>query len=344
MKPIAFAIALLMTSAAYAQAPAATAKKTDQPAATKAAVSAPASVPGGQDVTSAVSQSPGVFTREINPFTGKPLSGEELSARLEASKLLTAQLEEQLKQVTLAGEIAGTPVRKSADIATARAAQRTEELKLAAVEAQAADAARVRADAARARAEAEKAAKAAAKEEARRKKAGLPTAAQEAAAAAPVVVARPVLLSVLKIGTSNSAMFEHNGATMLVADGENSPMGVVQVVDGQTVRAGAVEYKVSSSTLSRFAAPAVLETAASRPVAVATPAGAPGTSAGTPRPVARANTSPPLNGALSDEMRAQVAAESAAVTGLSTPASGTAARLPPLQIPPGVQVLPSAAR
>lgn len=344
MKPIALAIALLMTSAAYAQAPAATAKKSDQPVAAKAAGSAPTSVPGGQDVTPAISQSPGVFTREINPFTGKPLSGEELTARLEASKLLTAQLEEQLKQVTLAGEIAGTPVRKSADIATARAAQRTEELKLAAVEAQAADAARARADAARARADAEKAAKAAAKEEARRKKAGLPTVAQEAAAAAPVVVARPVLLSVMKVGGSNSAMFEHNGATMLIADGENSPMGVVKVIDDRTVHAGSAEYKVSSATLSRFATPAVLETASARPTAVATPAGAPGTSAA-PRTATRtAASTPPLNGSISEEMRAQIAAESAAVTGLSTQASGSAARLPPLQIPPGVQVLPSAGR
>lgn len=344
MKPIALAIALLMSSAVFAQAPDATAKKSNTPAAAKPATTAPTTVPGGQDVASAVSPNPGVFTREINPFTGKPLSGEELTARLEASKLLTAQLEEQLKQVTLAGEIAGTPVRKSADMATARAAQRTEELKLAAVEAQAAEAARERAAAAKARADAEKAAKAAAKEEARRKKAGLPTAAQEAAAAAPVVVVRPVLVSVLKVGGSNSAMFEYNGATLMLSDGDNSPMGVVKIVDGQTVRAGAQEYKVSSTTVSRFAAPAVMETAASRP-AVATPAVGSAPAPTVARNSTRSSASSPAGGGdMSDDMRARVAAESAAVTGLPAPTAGVASRLPPLQIPPGVQVLPSAGR
>lgn len=335
MKPIALAIALLVSSAAFAQSAPAPAKKPD---AAPAASANP--VPGGSDVVPVVSAKPGVFSREVNPFTGKPLSGEELQARLEASKLLTQQLEEQLKQVTLAGEIEGVPARKGAETATARAAQRKEELKLAEMEAEASAAARARAAEAKARADAEKAAKAAAKaaakEDARRKKLGLPSLAEEAAAKAAAQAAakpsepmgKPVLVSVQRSGSAASALFEQGGAALLVADGENSPMGVVRVLDAQTVEAGGVRYKVNGYTLSRFAAP-------EQPVRAAGAGGVAGAAAPVPaRAVASGPSSVPamttLQPLAGDDGKARVESP------------GVGAKLPPLQIPPGVQVLPSA--
>lgn len=346
MKPIALAIALLFAAPAFAQTAAAPAAKKEVAVAAAAASAAPTSapvsanpVPGGADVAPVVSKKPGVFPREINPFTGKPLSGEELQARLEASKLLTQQLEEQLKQVTLAGEIEGVPARKGAENATAKAEQRKEEIKLAELEAEAKAKADARAAEAKAKADAERAAKAAAraaaKEDARRKKAGLPSLAEEAAARAAEAAANaarsqevmhaPVLVSVQKSGTKASAMFDHGGATLLIGDGEASPFGVVKVLDEQSVEINGKRLQVNNHTISRFAVPENVDRKAAAGAA-AVPARAVATGPST----APVLTVQQMAGG--DDVRVRVEG------------AGTAARLPPLQVPPGVQVIPSNAR
>lgn len=323
MKPIALAIAFVLSAPAFAQSGPASANP----------------VPGGVEVTSAVSKKPGVFAREINPFTGKPLSGEELQMRLEASKLLTQQLEEQLKQVTLAGEIEGVPARKGAENATARAELRKEELKLAELEAEASAKARARAAEEKARRDAERAAKAAAraaaKEDARRKKAGLPSLAEEAAARAAEAAANsarsqqamsaPVLVSVQKSGSAASALFDHGGASLLVNDGESSPFGMVKVIDDQTVEVNGVRMQVNGNTISRFAVP---ESTDRKPI-----------TAGSIAPARAVATGPGTAPVLTIQ---QMAGGDDSTSRLSGSSAGT--RLPPIQLPPGIQVIPSTPR
>lgn len=325
MKPIALALSLIFSSAAFAQT-----------------TQAPAVDASHAPAKSAVSPVPGVFPAEVNPFTGKPLSGEELQARLEASRMLTAALEEQLKQVTLAGEISLLPHRKGAEIASAKLGARGEQLKLQQLEHEAAEAARERRDAARRAKEAEKAAKDAAKRRAQ--------APVEVAPVAPVIP-RPALVSVMQVGTQASAMLDFAGASLLVNDGEMTPLGPAHIVDSETVTLGGVPYRVSSSTLSRFATPAGVvapragASAGRAPAASAVVGGAQGSAAdGQAGPAGQSREAAPVSASagvlvpstVSPERAAAVAAESALVTGVS----GTPARLPPLQLPPGLTVVP----
>jgi len=325
MKPIVLAIALLTSSVAFAQAPA---KATAAPAKASADASVETSAP-----LPVVSTVPGKFNKEVNPFTGKPLTGEELQARIESSRMLTLALEEQLKQVTLAGEIEALPLRKQAEVTTAKLSARAEAIKLEQMDADAKEAARARRAAARAAAEAEKTAKAEAKRRASEPVAVMPEP----------VIPRPTLLSVMTVGAVPSAMLDFGGSTLLVADGEMSPLGPVKIVDRDTVVINGQSYKVSSSTIARFAnasgmaaAPRAGTASVSNAARTAVPAGGAGgqgsAADGVPQqPAAPAASRSP---AVPPEMASAVATESAAVTGMP-------ARLPPLQLPPGVSLFPT---
>jgi hypothetical protein len=251
----------------------------------------------------------------VNPFVGKPLSIEELQSELETARLRTAALEEQLKQTSLTSEIATVPLRKAAEAAQARVAMRGEELKLETVEKTAREAAAAE------KAE-QKSARAA---RARAAKNPGPTArANEAVASVPTPVPRPSLLSVLTIGTSKTAVLDFGGNTLMVKDGGMTPLGPVKVVDDRSVSIAGGTLRVSTVTLSRFVQEAV-------------PEGVPSVGAGTLSPAARPAG---VSGGATGGQGVNIATEgTAGATG-----EGAGARLPPLQLPPGMTILPASNR
>jgi hypothetical protein len=258
----------------------------------------------------------------VNPFAGKPLSIEELQSELETARLRTAALEEQLKQTSLTSEIATVPLRKAAEAAQARVAARGEELKLESVEKAARDAAEVAA--------AEKAEQRAARA-ARAKAAKSTSANARASESAPALapVPRPTLLSVLTIGASKTAVFDFGGNTLMIEDGGLTPLGPVKIVDDRTVSLAGGTLKVSTVTLSRFA----------QEVAPPGPASA----GGLGRAAAPAARPAGVSGGATSGQGMNIAATGTAGAGDPT-GEGAGARLPPLQLPPGMTVLPASGR
>lgn len=248
----------------------------------------------------------------VNPFTGRPLTAEELQRQLEAARLQTAALEELLKQTTLTSEIATVPLRKGSEQAQARLNTRNEELKLKELERVAKEA---EAAAARQKADAAESSK---REKARAKNPQTTsTKGPSVEAMQPAPLARPTLLSVMDVGGSRSAVLDFGGNTLVVADGGVTPFGPISIGADHSVKLNGQPFKVSGSTLSRFQRSDTGD-APARGASASLPAPASST------PVAAPSTNTPVGSA------GQVVGDS----------SGAPARLPPLQLPPGMTVMP----
>lgn len=230
----------------------------------------------------------------VNPFTGKALSIEQAQRQLELLRVQSQMLEEQLKQVGLTEEMKTVPLRKAVEAATATTALRKEASTQQQIE-QSAQAA------ARSEAEARAAARAAARASAKPAQASAP-----APAAAPAPPVR--LVSVLNVGGRRAAVVTVGDASMIVRQGESSPLGMVDIVDDSTARLGGQVYVVNAQTLSR----AVLSDQAAPK-----PADAGGTGAAVHAPASNAGLPP-----------------------VTPPSSAAPASLPPLQLPAGVRLLP----
>lgn len=315
-----------------------TAKKAEKPVVKAAAAPAPEVAPPAAETAqplaavetvapAGVSGTKPKFALDVNPFTGKPLTVEQVQRQLEENKLRTAVLEETLKQSNLREELGNIPLRKSVEAEQARTALKKEvfsqkdieeKAKLAAEQAQAAkEVARAQAKAAAEQAKAAEAqAKAAAAAAAAAKKQSTKTASSKGSdsgggshEATPPKVVKPILLSVMDIGGSRSAVIDFDGNTLMAQDGEMTPEGAVRVIDGKSVEINGKKYSVHANTLGRFVASDVAPVKQDNgskggvPVAIA------------PTQVMPINTTTPL-----------------------PPVGGQRATLPPIQLPAGVPV------
>lgn len=264
-----------------------------------------------------------------NPFTGTAVSVEELQAELEAARLRTAALEEQLKQTSLSNEITTVPLRKAVEAAQARTTARNEELKLQEAERANREAAE---RAARERADAAAAAKAAKEAAKNRGRAPSTSAAADAANAlpAPAPMPRVTLLSVMAIGDSKSVVLDFDGATAVVEDGGLTPMGKVTILDPHSAMLGQRTFKVSTATLSRYKR-------SEQDAAAAAPAGTSVTTVPAP-------AQPGVTGGVTAVAPRAAAGGMPVAASTQQGAPGAPAQLPPLQLPPGMTILPASTR
>lgn len=254
----------------------------------------------------------------VNPFNGKPLTAEQIQRQLEETKLQTQLLEEQLKQVNLSEEIKSVPLRKAVEAAQAATSVKKEELALKEMSAP-----KVSPTAQAARPKTNTVKKTVTKRA--KTKAEVPEAK-----AAPAQMPMPTLSSIVSIGAKRSIVLEAAGGTLVVGDGENSPFGQVQVLDGATARVGAMTLKVHAATMARFVNSDQLM-ATDTTNGGTYPSTAPVTAP--TQPVATASA-PSTSGA-----------KAGALPPLPVPPANIAATLttapPSLQLPPGVSMLPS---
>lgn len=294
---------------------------------------------------------------DVNPFTGKNLSVEQIQRELEETKLKTALLEETLKQTNLAEELKTLPVRKALETAQTRTAMRREEISVVEMDEKAKESASVRDAAERVRkaqvaaaeqavkdAKAAKAAQDAAargnKSRAKKSKPGSKPAKAAQADTQPQPEKQPVqkevhkplptavLTSVLDVGGSRSAMLEIDGNTLMVHEGGMTPLGPVRILDSSSVELNGTRLRVHSSTISRFVtSDAKVELQKGRP-------------GGTAPNLAGA---PPVNAAPNVGAAPEGNSSAAAKAAAAQKASATVA-LPPLQLPPGVAILPGSVK
>lgn len=269
----------------------------------------------------------------VNPFSGKTLSLEDTQRELEASRLHTQRLEEQLKQTNLVEELKTLPARKAVETAqasTAVAKEQAMQKEIQAAMTAPKGAAPVPTPAASTNASSS------AKPKADRKAAAKPAQAEstsatpaKAVSAAPVAAPRaPVLVSIVAVGNKRSAVLEYNGATLVSADGDMTPFGPLKVLDESSVDLGGKALRVHSSTLARFVV---------SDQGQAAPSGQNGT-------FLVAGTSPsnmPPGAASSNTPTLPLPPGVGQFSAGAQPASGARSTLPPLQLPPGVNVVPS---
>jgi hypothetical protein len=252
-------------------------------------------------------------TLEVNPFTGKPLTYEQMQADLEAAKLRTQALEEALKQSNLTEELKAVPLRKAVEMEQARTAVKKEELSRSELTANA----KAGQDAKRAMTLAEKSS---AKKAAKATKAKAAQMLEDGGALRTeervVPVPRANLLSIIEVAGKRTAIFEIGGASLVVEDGESSAIGTVRIKDGRTALVNGVVLSVSPTTLGRFVV--------SDPKPV--------------DPASQAYKSAQLTGGTpaANPLSTQVPGPSGAIP------AGQRSALPPLQLPPGLSVLPAA--
>lgn len=281
--------------------------------------------------TSQAQQAPAAEpSTEVNPFTGRSLSAEQTQRELELARLNSQILEERLKQLNLLQELGNVPLRKSVEAAQARTAVKKEEINIAELtEAfRSASAARERQERLERQEEAERTRQLQAQREVeRRQRAEAQAAANREKTQAREAVKENVqtpppvsitLLSVMNLGASRTATFDVNGQTLVVRDGEMTPFGLMSFAGHDSVHLGDTTFKVHRSTIARFVV--------SDPKPVTPNQG--GLPQGTPiAPVAVSSASQP----------------STPGPNVTPPAAGQRAQLPPLQLPPGVNVLPPSA-
>lgn len=292
---------------------------------------------------------------EVNPFTGKPLSVEQIQRELEEAKLRTAVLEEALKQSNLQEELQALPARKSVELAQARTAVKREEVAMSDLESQrrSADAQRQAAERAavaqaqreedatrQARKEAAERAAAAKRDAARKAKeerdaarkaklapkedSSRPAATESAAAAPAKALPKVALTSVMSFGNKHSAVLDVNGESMVVEDGAMTNFGSLRVLGRDSVELNGVQLNVVSSGVSRFAVSDPKPVDPTKPASMDT------------RPVSLpVQTTAPVVSQIQGNQPSGPAGSS-----LGAPR----ATLPPLQLPPGMAVLPSGVR
>lgn len=318
-KKTLFAAAVLaFTAAAHAQvsAPTATAAKPSMAASAAAApaMAAPVAAPAAPAPATAASASQGV-----NPFNGKTLSLEARQRALEVAKMETTLLEEQLKQAAVTQDMTVMPLKKQVETAQATTARMKEEL----MQKELVQAPKTAAAAAAAAAKASNPmpipAEAKAKAKTRPSQKAKPAPA-EAAASKPVVAPPPApsveVSTIMNFGGTRAAVLDFDGNLLTVKQGDNTPMGQVDIVDDQSVRIGGRAYKVHGATLARvvISDPKIVDPRA--------PVAAPVAAVSTPTtPSAAMATFPGPAGQMPTGRNGQPT-------------------LPPLQLPAGVTLLP----
>lgn len=302
-KKTLFAAAVFaLASAAGAQSPG---------AAPVAPVAAPAAAPSAPSAQPAFADNAGV-----NPFIGKPLSLETRQRALEVSKMETELLEEQLKQATLAEDMKSLPFKKQVETAQATTARLKEERaqKEVVQETKAVGAKPAGLGAAVAAARPKPVTRPVKKPKA--------VAASDTAAApvAPAPEARVELTSVLNFGGTRSAVLDIDGSILTAKHGDKTPLGMVDIVDDQSVRIGTRTFKVHGATLARVVISDPKPVDPLKMVSAPVPVTAAAPAAGAPAPA----SFPPAG---------------------QMPASRNGQpSLPPLQLPSGVTLLPPTAR
>jgi hypothetical protein len=186
----------------------------------------------------------------VNPFSGKSLSLESRQRALEIAKMETSLLEEQLKQASLAEDMAVMPLKKQVETAQATTARMKEELlqkevtnapKIAAIQAAAAQKAlnpMPVPSAAKAR-------------PVKKVKPVEPVVETVKPVAPPVHVPRIELTTIMNFGGTRAAVLDVDGNILTVKSGDNTPIGIVEIVDDQSVRVNGKPYKVHGATLAR---------------------------------------------------------------------------------------------
>ena len=251
---------------------------------------------------------------EVNPFTGKPLSVEQIQRELEEAKLRTQMLEEALKQSNLREEITNVPLRKAVEAAQARTAAKKEEFGQRDMEelhrvASVSRAAESQPKSVKANHDTMSSKNKTAASKSGTKRApvatdtvGESTPSGEAAPTLPSRSAKPILMSVIDVSGQRAALIDFGGNTLVAQDGGMTPAGPLKILDGTSVNLNGETYRVHGVTLSRFVSSDNKAPAATVPPHSATPA--PG-QASVPVPSAPQRTA-----------------------------------LPPIQLPPGATVLP----
>ena len=279
---------------------------------------------------------------EVNPFTGKQLSVEQIQRELEEAKLRTAVLEEALKQSNLQEELQAIPARKAVELAQAKTAVKREEIamteldttrRVSEVQRQAAERTAIaQAEAAEeavraARREAVERAEAAKKDAARKAKdareasrkaklapkAATKTAKDGAEVGAVPAVPKVALTSVMSLGGTHSAVLDVNGEAMVVEDGAVTKFGPLKVLGRESIELNGIQLNVAAAGVSRFT---VSDPKLTGPIKAGVGAAA--------LPTVATASQPPT---------AQAASQG---SGGAAPR----ATLPPLQLPPGMAVLP----
>lgn len=248
-KKTLFAAAVLALSTAAVQA---------QPKPAPTSASVPASVVSAPTpvATAPVSAQAASAPQSVNPFSGKPISLETRQRSLEIAKMETTLLEEQLKQAALTEDMAIMPLKKKVETAQATTARMKEEL--AQKDIAMAPKLKGLADA-----DARKAsnpmplpseAKAKLKSKTRPGQKTKPVVPDDATVK-PVAAAVPPphieVTTVMSFGGTRSAVLDIDGNILTVKQGDNTPMGTVEIVDDQSVRVGGRAYKVHGATLAR---------------------------------------------------------------------------------------------
>lgn len=301
--------------------------------------------------------SPGAAPTAVNPFTGTPLSEEQLQRELDSAKIRTAYLEELLKQSNIKEELKNLPLRKAVEAAQVETAMQKEAI------------ARKELDDNQKLVAAQKAAERAIAEEAARearKKNAKPAATKKASgkdskdkqsakdefamgagdAEAPITAA-PVapppspkmapsmqLMSVIDLAGSRSAMLDIGGNMLVVQDGAQAPGGVLRVVDAQTVDVAGQKYRVHQATIGRIVLSDQKGGGDQNRGGARNAAEGASAEQGVPMregPPLQAGGPNAVNNALSARLQQ---------SGAQQAPGGQRATLPPLQLPQGVPVLP----
>jgi hypothetical protein len=314
-----------------------------------APAAAPAVAPAGA-TTAAAKADP-----HVNPFNGKLQSVEQIQRDLEQARIETQMLEERLKQTNLAEELKTVPMRKAVEAAQATTAVKKEEAaqkeidqNMRAPKVPTGTTGRAGAPAADKPVLVKKKARPVVVKSADKAGASADkTVPGTAATPAPAPLPRPSLVSIVNVGGARSAVLEFAGGTLVVADGDSTPFGVLRIHDQNSADVGGTSLRVHNATMARFVV--------SDAKAVTTN-GAPGQGAGAAAvgtPAAPAPQAPAAPAASPLGLPAQAngplpalplppstpAAAAPATPNATTPLNAKT-QMPALQLPPGVSVLP----
>ena len=164
---------------------------------------------------------------QVNPFTGTPATLEARQRDVENAKLDSVLLEEQVKQARLKADLETVPVKKAAELAQVKAQMEVAQAQ------------------ARAKLQDERI-----KTQPAPKPAPAPVAVKPAAPPPPPPIN---LVSIMTVKGKRSAVLTQGANSLVVADGEQSPLGRVRIIDNQTAQVGLQQFRVHDATLARMA-------------------------------------------------------------------------------------------
>ncbi len=252
----------------------------------------------------------------VNPFTGKPLTLEASQRALEQAHLDTQLLEERIRQASLNEDLRTLPLKKQVEEAQAVTARMKEEAVQKEVLHPAATLPTKQATVVAAADATDPVPHRPARPAKKVKKVTAPVE-PAVKTAPPVTPPAPVIevTSVMSLGGDRSAVMDIDGNILTVKQGETTPFGAVDIVDGQTVHLGARVLHVHGATLARvvISDPKIIDVTKQPTAPVAN------------GPTVTSTTMPP-----------------AAIIPTSKPAGLQVPQLPPLQLPQGVTIIPAA--